>query len=682
MNPILKRFFALALVGSLGSASGVVLGAEVTTRPPLEAYGTVPTVRAAALSNDGSHIALLCREQAQDFIRLISLDERKQSQINIAELNPKAVRYIGNRYLLLSAAADNDRLNERHNTSVGFAYFIDTQTGNSRPLLNKAAGFLQPYEFSDPVIGVLSGSGELLVPARTYSRVNRGVDTSLNGAIRLGSAVFRVDPDSGRSEVFVGDRPRARRMSGARQRYANTASWVVSSSGEVLARSDYEQRSNQYSILAKTEAGWETIYDNSAVADRYIGGKPFTIVGTTLAEDAIVLAGLNAEQDEAALYHLTLDGRLSEPLYWKRRRDIQRVLTDDNRRVVGIEYSGLEPDYLLFDPRLKSAYEALKGRFGGYSLELIDWSETAERVLFRLSGAGESGSFYLFESATGGVAQVAQTYDLAPEWIGAQQAISYRAADGLEIPAIVTWPPGEKHKSLPTIVLPHGGPATHDQLGFDWMAQFFASRGYLVLQPNFRGSSGFGDAFRRAGYGAWGGAMQDDIHAGVQSLTAMNWSDPARVCIVGASYGGYAALAGGVKAPELFRCIAAIAPVTDLIDLLEYERRETGRRSYNFEYWTQSIGKLGADAKALAAASPARNADAINAPVLLIHGRADDVVPIAQSRKMRRALKKAKAAVELVTLVDADHWLSSTESRVKTLKVLYRFVEEHIGSVR
>ena len=161
--------------------------------------------------------------------------------------------------------------------------------------------------------------------------------------------------------------------------------------------------------------------------------------------------------------------------------------------------------------------------------------------------------------------------------VGLVQTIEYSSRDGLKIPAIITWPPGVDGgtaKKLPLVVMPHGGPERYDRVGFDWMAQFFANEGYAVLQPNFRGSTGFGVEFRDAGRGQWGLKMQDDVTDGVNAMIKTGWTDPDRVCIVGWSYGGYAALAGGAFTPELYRCVIAGGAVTDLPQMLNHERRD------------------------------------------------------------------------------------------------------------
>jgi len=229
------------------------------------------------------------------------------------------------------------------------------------------------------------------------------------------------------------------------------------------------------------------------------------------------------------------------------------------------------------------------------------------------------------------------------------------------------------------IMMPHGGPRSYDAVGFDYMAQYFANRGYLVVQPNFRGSSGFGEAFMMAGNGEWGGKMQDDITDAVKAMFAGDMVDPERVCIVGWSYGGYAALAGGGLTPDLYKCVVAIAPVTDLRDLFRDEKQDHGKNHFILNYWEEMIGDPKTEKAKLDATSPVNMAENFTAPVLLIHGDDDRVVQYDQSTRMKRALERAGKSVELMRIKKEGHSLLDGEERLKMLQKVSGFVETHIG---
>ncbi|MEL7283464.1 MAG: alpha/beta fold hydrolase [Pseudomonadota bacterium] len=656
----------------------VAAQAPDASQPGLDVYGSVPSVRSAAISDDGQKVALLKNDEDGEYVLVRDFATRQQSGFRIEGFKPISVDFIGDRYVILRASATETLFNVIGKFEFGFSFIYDTEAETIEQLLRSVKGVL-PGSDASRIIGVLEESGEFLVPALTFPAMNSAVNSGRAGVGGFGSTVFRVKPDTGRVRVFEGDRQSARLGSGSRAKYPYTTDWVVSSSGAIIAREDYNQYDNVYRIFTKAGGSWKRIYSNDPEDSRFVGGVPYNVVGMTMAEDAVLLTGINAAFDETVLYSLDFEGNLSEPLFEKEGRDVARVLSDDNRRVFGVEFSGLNAEYAFFDPDLEASFGELQQRMEGFQLVIVDWNEDLRRLLLKVSGGGETGSYFIFDVETGRLISVAKAYDIPTAWVGQMQSVEYRASDGMMIPSIVTWPVGSAADQLPLIVLPHGGPHANDVLRFDWMAQYFSSRGYLVFQPNFRGSSGFGHQFEAAGYGEWGQAMQRDIHEGVAALVSLGWVDPDRVCIVGASYGGYAALAGGMTAPDMYKCVVAIAPVTDLPDFLSHVRQRTGSRGYAYEYWTTSIGELGADGEILRATSPARNAEAFQAPVLLVHGRDDTIVPLAQSRKMKSALEAADRSVQLLEFAGTDHWLSTTEMRLQTLQAVADFVDTHLS---
>jgi dipeptidyl aminopeptidase/acylaminoacyl peptidase len=256
--------------------------------------------------------------------------------------------------------------------------------------------------------------------------------------------------------------------------------------------------------------------------------------------------------------------------------------------------------------------------------------------------------------------------------------MTYKARDGLEIPAYVTLPPGATTAAkLPLIVLPHGGPTARDTYDFDFLVQFLATRGYAVLQPQFRGSWGFGDAFENAGDGEWGGKMQTDLLDGITALAASGEIDASRVCIVGASFGGYSALAGATLYPQAYKCAASIAGISDLGVLLNEKARVYGRDSGAMDELRENLGAQ-SSAK-LEAASPLRHAAAAaRTPILLIHGDQDTIVPIEQSELMDEKLKALNIPHEFVVLQAENHYLTKSATRTQTLEALERFLAKNL----
>ena len=257
--------------------------------------------------------------------------------------------------------------------------------------------------------------------------------------------------------------------------------------------------------------------------------------------------------------------------------------------------------------------------------------------------------------------------------MAAVEPVSYEARDGLKIPAYITYPMGRPRGNLPAIVLPHGGPTSRDTLDFDYLAQFLANRGYLVLQPNFRGSSGYGVEFEDAGKKQWGGVMQDDLTDGTKWLVAQGLADPARICIVGWSYGGYAALMGAIKTPDLYRCAASINGVANLPALVGFDKKFIGGT-----LWTKSITL---DEEGRRAASPYHNADAVKIPVFLAAAKDDARVPYRQSKRFYNKIKRRVTAV-YVELKTGGHSLDHEEARLRMLKKLDAFLAEHLPAGR
>ncbi len=262
---------------------------------------------------------------------------------------------------------------------------------------------------------------------------------------------------------------------------------------------------------------------------------------------------------------------------------------------------------------------------------------------------------------------------------GSMRRYVFTASDGAKIPGYLTSPPNAPKGPLPLVVMPHGGPMVRDTFDYDLWAQFIASRGYLVFQPNFRGSGGYGRAWLEAGFGQWGHLMQDDLADGVRALVASGDADPKNICIFGASYGGYAALMQGARHPELYRCIVSWAGIGDLGKLMQWERDTDGAKSEVYTYDLRQIGDPAKDRDRLARDSPITYASNYQPPVLLIHGSADTIVPAEQSREMEKALKRAGRDVRLIVVDREDHRDWDDDNMEKALDQVADFLRAHIA---
>jgi dipeptidyl aminopeptidase/acylaminoacyl peptidase len=314
-------------------------------------------------------------------------------------------------------------------------------------------------------------------------------------------------------------------------------------------------------------------------------------------------------------------------------------------------------------------------------------------MIVQAEGHGDPGAYYFLDFGTGANETIGEDYEEIPTaWIAPQSTFHYRAADGLEIGALLTLPPAGASKGLPLVVLPHDGLQAHDRLGFDWMAQALASRGYLVLQPNARGSDGYGEAFLSAGDGQLGRKIDSDIADGVKSLVDQGLADPKRVCIAGVGWGGYAALVAAETKTSPYRCAISINGVSDLAAYTADRKAHLALADQDeitplipdpqtprtFIADPQSLSILsryeGADG---GAPSPIAQAGAASIPILLLHEDHDPQSPFQQSERLNDALRAQHKSVEFVALQGTDHELMSDATRLTALTAMIGF----LGSV-
>jgi dipeptidyl aminopeptidase/acylaminoacyl peptidase len=311
--------------------------------------------------------------------------------------------------------------------------------------------------------------------------------------------------------------------------------------------------------------------------------------------------------------------------------------------------------YQFVDPKMAAVYRGLNKYLGDTcNLRIFDISDDGNRFLAWAQGPREPGTIYFYDRLTkrfDGVGQAAP--QLAPERLATMETLAVKTRDGLPVTAYLSVPLASGPR--PLVVLPHGGPETRDTYGYDVWAQVYAAQGWLVLQPNFRGSGGYGKAFADAGRKHWGDKMQEDVEDAIAQVVASGRADPKRIAICGGSYGGYAALMGAVRRPDLYKAVVSLAGVSDLMESISATRIDDGADAPSYFYWLETIGDPDKDRAMMQAASPALHADQISAPVLLIHGVEDTIVPVKQSRIMNSALKSAGKSVELIELRGAHH---------------------------
>jgi len=337
--------------------------------------------------------------------------------------------------------------------------------------------------------------------------------------------------------------------------------------------------------------------------------------------------------------------------------------------VIGVSASA-EGGTHFFDKGMQSLQAKIDKAIPEHRNYIYSITNDLNRFLVFSSNATDSGTFYLGTMNPLRMDAVAYSYKkLLPEFMSKTQRIEYTARDGLKIEAYLTIPKDKPAKNLPTLMFPHGGPHARDSGVFDYWAQFFANKGYAVLQMNFRGSDGQGIDHRNAGMKNWGKEMQDDVEDGARKLIADGIADPNAIGIVGGSYGGYAALMGVVKTPDFYRCAISVNGVSNVYDLVK------DRRAFWLSY-NAIDEQIGNDNATLKAISPVNFADKIKAPVLLVHGTDDRQVEIKHSYQMRDALQKAKKDVTFVELPSEDHYLLNEKNRMDTFRAMDAFLNK------
>jgi dipeptidyl aminopeptidase/acylaminoacyl peptidase len=626
--------------------------ATASTLAPLSAYGALPSLELVQISPSGDRMAFVAVVGDQRTMALADLKAGSTlGTVGVGLTKVRDIQWIGNEKVLVTTST-TESLSDFGISKTEFflGQIYDPARRRVTRMLDGSAGVF-PALMDTP--RVLPNNGRPLVLVRAY-------DLGLRNHLDL----YRIDPDSGRPRSFAALSDKV-------------VDYVLDTEGHPLAKAEYDERTGRWSLQLKQGDDFREVWAVDALLDRP------DLEGLGMNGDSVIVWANRPD--------LTRQGEGVKGLFdvnlatgvWRSLRfefPTQGALFHPvTGRLVGV--TRLDEDgrrYSFVEQGAGELWAAVESGFPGQKPELISWSDDLRQAVVFTSGDGDSGTYHLVDMDDASVTPVGAAYhDIKPEMVAPVRAVTYEAADGLEIHGYLTLPPGRADaKGLPLVVLPHGGPQSRDEGGFDWWAQGMASRGYAVLQPNFRGSSGYGSDFIEAGYGEWGRKMQTDLSDGVRYLAGEGIIDPKRVCIVGASYGGYAALAGPTLDQGVYRCAVSVAGVADLRGMIAYAASRGERReNESVRYWNRFMGGDGPGDRSLDARSPARLAETADAPILLLHGRDDTVVPIAQSRSMAAALRRAGKPVELIELSGEDHWLSREESRTRTLIETVRFLE-------
>lgn len=396
-------------------------------------------------------------------------------------------------------------------------------------------------------------------------------------------------------------------------------------------------------------------------------------------DDSDSLAVLSRDgRDTWALFSFDVaTGRTTELRVGHATEDLIYGEEDGNQTAIRVVTHGLKLTTHWFDARWHQLQRSIDQALPDM-VNLLNGDPQGKVLVYSYSDR-EPGRWMLLDTSTMTLRELARKApDIDVGSMRPMRMLTYKANDGMTIPAYLTVPAGTGEKPSPMVVYIHGGPLARDEWGWSADVQLLAAAGYAVFQPQFRGSTGFGRKFEQAGYRQWGLAMQDDVTEGVKAMIAQGIADPARICIYGASYGGYAALWGLVKTPELYRCGVSLAGVTDIGERFS-DRSDTNASKAGREWLRFAVGDHSTMAAQFDAVSPVKHADRIKVPVLLAHGEEDIRVPIGHARRMAKALKATGGTLETHWYEEEGHGLSLVSNIRAFNAALLDFLDRHIG---
>jgi dipeptidyl aminopeptidase/acylaminoacyl peptidase len=640
--------------------------------PTAEQLAAEPDFWSPSLSPDGQRVAMIARVNGNHVLGIVDL---------AAGTPFRPIQAVGeddNVFIDWVAWKDNDRM----------IFGIRERARATSRGTGRAGGVRETVEAELPRVFAVNRDGsDLTLMFENQQReiafgLVRMVDTLpqdpdhilLSAFARGGLGVFRVNIRNGRAEQIADGTGR-------------TQQWVADVNGTPVIRIDVLPRNTGLQVYRRGpgQRDWVMTFEaRQSEATQRIAFRP---VGATERPGVIYVLARPDNAEFAALYAFdTATGEYGPQLSPQASADVFTAFArPDTRALISACVFAERLQCQSADTRFNQRWRAVEGFFdNNVTLTVASSSFDGQRMILRAAGPLEPPAFYLFDVAAMSVEPLAAQYGgLVGATLANVEIVRYAARDGFELWGYLHRPANAGSGPLPLIVLPHGGPEARDFFGFDELAQFFAARGYLVFQPNFRGGAGFGRAFSEAGYRQWGLRMQHDVDDGVQHLIDTGVADSSRMCIVGWSYGGYATLFAATVNPNPYRCGVSIAGVSDLLEMLAYERAAAGTDSSLYSYWTEAIGDPTADRAALVAASPARQAAQVQIPMLLMHGQDDQIVPVEQSRIMRDAMQRVGRPVEYIEYPDAEHFWTTFQETDHLTDLLQRagaFVDRYIGT--
>ena len=640
---------ALAGIAAFRPGPAVAQAAAAVTPYPLATFFAPSKTRNATLSPDGRRIAILeqlgTEDEPMGVIDMVESDspEGARHRITLGAMQTEGLEW-GNNDRLLVRVAITQKTGAR------------SITGTNR----RAEGI----EFTSRRIISIGADGSN--PAVMFQDQRQRMRHSLD----MGRVIDLLPEDADHVLMTAWERDgvlglhRVNINTGSTERIerggAGTYAWQTQG-GVAVMRFDINSRATIQTILARApgETEWKMVRRS-----RLIDAPDFSWVAETDRPGVVLVTARIEGEDTETVRELDLTTlTFGAPMNNREGRDVIYGLRDSASKYLGAAYYGERLEYAFTDPAMAVHHRALNRFFDNdCDVHLTDVDVARNRFIAYVTGPREPGAWFFYDKTARSIVPVGASHVFDINRLAATETLQVRTRDGATIEAYLTVPPGARPG--PLVVLPHGGPELRDMRTWDRQVQGLAAQGWWVLQPNFRGSGGYGLGFASEGWKRWGDRMQEDVEDAVAQAIALRGLDADKVAIMGSSYGGYAALMGAVRRPDLYKAAISICGVGDLPDMLAWESREDdtpGKPIYDF--WTKRIGDPLVMGQALEQASPRRRAAEVACPVLLVHGVDDTVVPVIQSRRMRDALRDADKTVELVEIPEFGHadWPDSQE---------------------
>lgn len=655
-----KCLHLLSLLTVLGFAGQLILPSKAIAAPPASAFGELPIAFDADLSPDGKRLAIILNSDGQYYVatRDMNSSDRALGATSLGQdTSPSFVKWVNNDRYFVSMY----KMEEYGGVpfSAGHIYTRDINDKKGRLLLRPK--FFRQY--NNTIVNWLENDPDYVLMSLINPDAVRGGPSNIKR--RDGEnwpGVFKVNVKNGKDKRVQAGRENIRR-------------WYTDPNGNPVIGVGLLE-SGKFKMIVKDRQTDRWTSDES-----YPGLEADTPIFSILKDGKEIIIGDYNGQDTMGLYVYSLEKRARvRALFHNDEYDVSGVIVStDGETVIGARYVAEQEETELLG-KYGTLVEEMRAKYPEFSIDYVDQTEDGNTILFMLTGPYEPGGLFKYSVGDAEPTMIERRYSkLSAQDMGNVFTVKYKARDGQRIPAFVTLPPTVQTqadiKNLPFIVLPHGGPYGRDEKRFDYFAQFFATRGYGVMQMNFRGSAGYGKSFENAGRDNWL-VMQEDVEDATRYLLEKGYSDPNRTCIAGWSYGGYAALMGAAKDNEgLYDCVISMAGLTDIDEAKKDLKDYVGGRAAAKTFFGEAMK----DRDMREANSPVNVADQITVPVFLAHGDQDQNVRYNQFTRMRRALEKAGGRATYMTFKDEDHFLSKQKNREAFFVGVEKFLVEVNG---